>query len=281
MRRPRAARTIHVRFVAAALGLASLLGPVLATRTAHAVEPVGCPSADGAPGKRARMVFDQAVQLEASEPERALRLYQCAATIADRAVIELRIGVVAERLQQDDVAITAFERYLALAGKSAPDVDKMQQHVAEMRANHAKRAADADNRNKAAPAPITPITPPAIPPPPDGDPDGDAHRSSTPLYLGWALVGGGVVVGTVATILLVNAKEKSDDVHNLPIGTSWTSDDARGAYDSAKRSQTIGIVCLVVAPLLVAGGVVVLATRGKQRSAASAALTTHLGALSF
>ena len=223
-----------------------------------------CPAGDGAPEKRARVVFDQAVQLEASEPEHALALYQCAASLADRAVIELRIGVVAERLQQNDVAIAAFERYLSLAGKAAPDVDKMHQHVAELRAARAQRAADA---KRAASAPTGPPVATGTESP---QPEPDAERSRAPLYLGWGLVAGAGVLGAVGAGMLLDARSKSDDVQALPMGTTWSSDEARGTYDASKRSQTIGIVCLAIVPaLLIAGGVLVL-TSGSRRSASSA-----------
>ena len=225
-----------------------------------------CPAGDGAPEKRARTVFDQAVQLEASEPERALVLYQCAASIADRAVIELRIGVVAERLQRDDVAIAAFDRYLSLAGKAAPDADKMQQHVAELRAARDKReklAADAKSSSTAPSGNATAPGEPSSPPP-------EEERSRAPLYLGWSLVAGAGVLGAVGIGMLVDAHAKSDDVQALPMGTSWSSDQARGTYDGAKRSQTIGIVCLAIVPaLLIAGGILV-GTSASRRAATAA-----------
>jgi hypothetical protein len=191
----------------------------------HARDPVVCPPADGAPAKRARLLFEEAVQYEASEPERALALYQCAASLADRAVIELRIGVVAERLQRDDVAIAAFERYLAMAGSAAPDVDTMHQP--------------------------------------------DAERSRTPVYLGWGLVAGAGALAAVGAALLVDASAKSDEVHGLPAGTPWASDQARGTYDAATRSQTIGIVCFAVAPALLITGVVLLVNGRSRGSVAS------------
>jgi hypothetical protein len=158
---------------ACAITVAVAAGVVTSSATVHARDPVVCPPADGAPAKRARFLFEEAVQYEASEPERALALYQCAASLADRAVIELRIGVVAERLQRDDVAIAAFERYLAMAGSAAPDVDTMHQHVAELKASRASRAARARSAEVGPPPPPQPTTPP------------DAERSRTPVYLGW------------------------------------------------------------------------------------------------
>ncbi len=83
-------------------------------------------------------------------------------------------------------------------------------------------------------------------------------------YLGWGLVGAGVIAGAVGGGFLIDAKSKSDDVQALgspdrPV--PWDNDEARGKYESATTSQTIGIVFLVLAPALVAGGVVVLLTQ--------------------
>ena len=235
-------------------------------------EPVVCAAGDVPPEKRARVVFDQAVQLEASEPERALALYQCAASLADRAVIELRIGVVAERLQQLDVAIAAFERYLSLAGRAAPDVDKMRQHVGELRAANAKRASDARNAAIATAGP--PAAAPTEPPP-------EAERSRAPLCVGWGLVAGAAVLGAVGAGMLVDARSKSDDVQALPMGTTWSSDEARGTYDAAKRSQTIGIVCLALVPALLITGGILIASGGSRRGTASALRADSSPALSF
>ena len=71
-----------------------------------------CPSPDSNKEreKAARAVFDEGVQIEASDPEGAIARYRCAGTLAMKPAIELRIGVVAERLHRDDVAIVAFER---------------------------------------------------------------------------------------------------------------------------------------------------------------------------
>lgn len=242
---------------ACAITVAVAAGAVTSSATVHARDPVVCPPADGAPAKRARLLFEEAVQYEASEPDRALALYQCAASLADRAVIELRIGVVAERLQRDDIAIAAFERYLAMAGSAAPDVDTMHQHVAELKASRARRAAQARSAEVGPPPPPQSTTPP------------DAERSRTPVYLGWGLVAGAGALAAVGAALLVDASAKNDQVHGLPAGTPWASDQARGTYDAATRSQTIGIVCFAVAPALLITGVVLLVNGRSRASLAS------------
>jgi hypothetical protein len=206
-----------------------------------------CPTADHGREKKARSVFEEAVQIEASDPEGALLRYQCAGRLADRPAIQLRIGVVAERLGKDDIAIAAFERYLELAGASAPDVESMRQHVRELRDKRAKATAPTPSRSNASP---DPPPPPKREEPPPSDP--------MLTYLGWGLVGVGAVSGIIGTGFLIDAKSKSDKVQDLPEGTTWASPEAEGRYDSATTSQTIGIVFLALAPALIGAGIVAL-----------------------
>ncbi len=254
MRRSRSSLAITVA-VAVATGVAG----VTTSRTADARDAVVCAPADGPPAKRARVLFEEAVQYEASDPDRALALYQCAASLADRAVIELRIGVVAERLQRDDVAVAAFERYLTMAGSAAPDADTMNRHVAELKASRAKRAAQERSAAAGPPQGAPTTTPP------------EEERAKTPIYLGWGFVAGAGALAAIGAGLLVDASAKNQAVHALPPGTPWASDQARGTYDAATRSQTIGIICFAVVPALLAVGVVLLVRGSRGSSPASSA----------
>ena len=200
----------------------------------------------------ARKIFEQGVELEASDPRAALARYTCASTIVDRAVIELRIGIVAERLQLNETAIHAFTRYLELAGSAAPDAATMRRHIDELSAAAAKPKGPPPAPPKAPPPVTEPEPKPAPPPAPERAPD----RTAT--YIGWGLVALGGVIGLTGGGFLLDAKSKSDQVQALPAGTPWASDDARGTYDASKRSQTIGIVCLAAAPVVVIAGVVTL-----------------------
>ncbi len=224
-----------------------------------------CPAPDAAREKNARAMFDEAVQLEPSDPEGALARYQCAATLAAKPAIELRIGVVAERLHRDNVAIVHFERYLDLAGSSAPDAESMRAHVRELRAKHDREAKAAQSVQSASSDSA------ASAPPPDeanANVSADAETSSPErTWIGVGLVGLGVVLGGVGSGFLLDAKSKNDDVHALPPGTPWASEEARGTYDAAGRSQTIGIVCLVIAPAALIAGAVLLLTRSSRSPA--------------
>ena len=234
------------RLVGTSLVALALIAPAA---DARADASFSCPSPDSAKEreKAARAVFAEGVQIEASDPEGAIARYRCAGTLAMKPAIELRIGVVAERLHRDDVAIVAFERYLELAGGSAPDAESMRQHVKDLKA---KRDRELAERKRAKPK-DEPVGPP--PPPPD-------ETTPAGTYAGWGLAGLGVLLGAVGTGFLLAAKSNSDDVHALPAGTPWASEQARGAFDSAQSQQTTGVVLWVVAPLAIAAGVVLILT---------------------
>jgi hypothetical protein len=252
-----------MRFLAAS---SLLLLLVLIAGEAKAAPTFTCPAVSdpATKEKKARAIFEEAVQLEASDPESALVRYQCAAKLVDRPAIALRIGIVAERLHKDDVAIVAFERYLELAGTSAPDYEKMKAHVKELR-EKPKPSTDpppsntnptnnppTNGQNTPGQAPITHDQPPPPPPAP----------SQTTTYVGWGLVAGGGALAIAGSVFLAIAKSKSDDVHGLAIGTQWASDQARGTYESATQSNTIGIVLLAIAPVAIIAGGTMLFTSG-------------------
>ena len=86
---------------------------------------------------RARVLFEEAIGIEASKPEEALHLLRCADLLAERPAIKLRIGTLAERLEQTSDALAAYREYLELAGEAAPDredllrrIDKLEERIA-------------------------------------------------------------------------------------------------------------------------------------------------------
>ncbi len=247
------------------VGLPLVAFALLGAPAARADTSFTCPTPES-PRERekaARTLFDDGVQVEASDPEGALARYRCASTLAVRPVIELRIGVVAERLHRDDVAIVAFERYLELAGASAPDADSMRQHVRDLKAKRDREIAERQKRGQPKEPPKEDTVPPPPPPPHD-------EPTSPTVYAGWGLAGLGVVLGAVGTGLLVSAKSKSDAVHDLPAGTPWSSDKASGAFESAKDQQASGTVLVVIAPIALAAGVVLLLTNHSTPSSSRA-----------
>jgi hypothetical protein len=128
----------------------------------------------------------------------------------------------------------------------------MRQHIKELAAS-----------KPAPPTPTPPSKEPARQPEPKPTPERPPDKTAT--YIGWGLVALGGVLGVTGGGFLIDAKSKSDSVQSIAPSTktSWASDDARGTYDAAKRSQTIGIVCLAAAPVIVIAGVVTLLRAGR------------------
>ena len=74
------------------------------------------PEAQSTPGdEEARLVFEAgSVAFSDARYEQALELFQRAYELSDRAVLLYNVGVAADRLRRDDVALEAFQRFLAL-----------------------------------------------------------------------------------------------------------------------------------------------------------------------
>jgi tetratricopeptide (TPR) repeat protein len=220
------------------MGAMLAVGTALVAATALAVEGprAPCPDATGlgeaARYELARDLFDEALTLEAADPEGALARLGCAMRLAERPAIALRMGTIAERLGDVAGAITAYERYLALAGEHAPDRAQLRVRIDALA-----------RRRAAAPAP------PARAEPPAGD---DAS-----LRLAGALVAGaGAVAALAGGALLVAARVRSEGVEDLAPGTTrWDSDAARGELETAETEQAAGITALTVGGVAVAVGV--------------------------
>lgn len=246
------------RVLSAAVAVLVLASPAAARADETCAPPSGSAPADE---RRARALYDDAVEREAADPEGALARYRCAEALLDRPAIALRRGAVAERLGLVPEAIVAFERYLALAGADAPDATEMRAHVARLRARAAEEA-----RPDAEPAPPRAEAPRPAPP----------AQAISPA--GVVLTAAGSLAVAAGVVLLVVAKRESDDARAVPPGTPWSSDDARGAYDAARRDQTIGIFALAGGAALAAVGVVLLAW---PRTTVAAAPLGRGAALSF
>jgi hypothetical protein len=245
-----------------------------ATTPARAGESFACPSPPRSLGeqeKLARRLFQEGTAREAGDPRGALDRYACARSLVDRPAIELRMGLVAERMQLLDDAIRGFERYLELAGAAAPDANSIRVRIAELRA---KRDAQASRVTPESPPVESNVTPessrvePSPPPAQSTSHDAPSSQGALPI-VGWALVGTGAVLAIAGGALLVDSKSISDSVQSQPQGTPWASDAARGSYDSARTLQTAGIVCLALAPVALIGGIVLL-TRPRSRTTSGA-----------
>lgn len=239
-------RTCHAALLVA--GLAS---------TARAEVPA-CPTDTGNPRQmeqKGRALFEEALRREAADPRAALEILTCVQRIADKPAVSLRVGLIAERLGNKRLAAESFERYLALAGDSAPDRAEMTEHIRQLRSEVS--APPPPPRKEPEPGPE-----PTPPRPPD-------QPSPTLGYVTLA-VGGALMIG--GGLLLLSAKSRNDDVHALEAGkTYWNSPEAKGELDAAKREQTLGVVG-IAAGAVAAGIGVWLVLDEKSNVAASAQL---------
>jgi hypothetical protein len=217
------------------------LAALLVTSHARAAFAFDCAAPSGEPSEdeeSARKMFNDALALEASDPKDALERLRCAQRHADKPAIALRMGTIAERLRDRREAIAAFERYLALAGDSAPDREQLRERIVGLRRELERE------RAKPAPAPA-----PAPQPTSQGD--------EGVFIAGWVVGSVGVGVAIAGAVLLAVAKDQSDSVAAIPPGTvAWDSDEARDTFEAAERHQALGIAGLVIGGALIAGGVV-------------------------
>jgi len=220
---------------------ALLAGAVtLAPAAAHA-ERVECPADTGNAREmeqKARALFEEALRREASDPRSALEILSCIQRFADKPAVSLRLGIIAERLGNKKLAVISFERYLALAGDTAPDRTEMQQHIEQLRSQLGI---------------VEPPPPPKPEPTPEPTVPQEQGRSATP---GWLLTGGGAALMAVGGVLLLSAKSRNDDVHAIEPGTTfWNSAQAKDELDTAKREQLFGIIGLAAGAATAAVGV--------------------------
>jgi len=190
--------------------------------------------------QKGRALFEEALRREASDPRSALEILSCVQRFADKPAVSLRMGIIAERLGNKKLAVSSFERYLALAGSTAPDRVEMQQHIEQLRAELGMT-----------PPPETKPDEPVEPPPPPEVPR-EKRRDATP---GWIITGAGVALIAVGGVLLISAKNRNDDVHSIEPGTTyWNSGEARDQIDTAKREQLFGIIGVAAGAVTAAVG---------------------------
>ncbi|MBK7585290.1 MAG: hypothetical protein IPI67_34515 [Myxococcales bacterium] len=228
----------------------------LLSATVRAEVPA-CPSHTGNPDEmeeKGRALFEEALRREPADPRAALEILSCVQRIADKPAVSLRVGLISERLGNKRAAAESFERYLALAGDTAPDREAMLAHIATLRA-------------EVSAARPTPREAPPEEPPPARPPKRDTQSSPTAGYV--TLAAGGVLM-IVGGVLLVSAKNRNDTVHDLKAGeTHWNSAEAKGEIDSAKREQTLGFIGLAAGAL--ASGIGVYLVLDKQSGVSASA----------
>ena len=195
-----------------------------------------CESTDGVPDAsredRARAYFQEAVAIETSKPEEALERLRCAETLVTRPAIELRIAAISERLGRLEEAVVAYRRYLELAGDAAPDREALRARIDELQARMAAARADTAKPT------VQPID----------------------LMLPGVVLGvTGVVIAGVGAGLVGWAKAQNDEVHDLT-GVPWDSDEARGKFEAADTTQSVGIAGLTIGGAAAIAGAAMVVT---------------------
>jgi tetratricopeptide (TPR) repeat protein len=228
-----------------------LLGSLLLASTAFmpianaAAEACNKSGSASARDERARSLFDQALELEAGAPQEALAKLVCADSLVDRPAVSLRIGIIAERLQELERALVAFERYLKLAGRHAPDSETITARIGALK----EKLAEQDKAKQR------------------------AQRDDKRRMAGWVVAAVGGVTAIAGGGLLIAAKVHSDKVRSIEPGTTqWDSPEARETYEKAQREQTAGIASLVVGGVLTVTGLgLALAPRSSEPAGKTAA----------
>jgi hypothetical protein len=210
---------------------------VLCCAAPAGARPFSCPSvSDQDRIEQARTLFEDALKLEASAPDEALARLECAASFIDRPAIQLRIGVICERLSLPDRAVAAYRRYLELAGDSAPDRQAMEARIDKLR-SHVPAPASAGRR-----------------------------------IAGWVVFGSGTAIAIAGAALLGSAKALNDRAHAVAPGTvAYDSSEVRGRLDRAEVHQSLGIGGIALGVAMTGVGLAIALTPSVSGSRATAA----------
>lgn len=186
----------------------------------------------------------------------ALDYFQRAYELSSRPALLYNIGSAAERVRQDDVALAAFERYLAEMPEAPnrPAVEAriqiLRTAIAEREAREAREAATAQSAGAAD------GTDQAEAPEADGaEPTGDSSGSSV---VPWIVVGAGGAVAALGAVFVGLGYKDAGTVTDAPQGSDWSS--VSGAYDRAPRRQGIGFALVGVGVAAAVTGVILAVT---------------------
>ncbi len=236
----------HALVLAAMLGAASLPG-------AAAAQGAGS-------DEEARALFDAAtVAFDEGRYESALEYFQRAYELSHRAELLHNIGVAAERLRRDAVALDAFRRFLA----AVPDSERRAS--VEARIAILERAVEgggggAEGSSEGASAG-------SVEPHPSGGPD-----VTGPVVL---MIAGGLVAAGGAVMVGIAAADVAS-VENAARGTEWAS--VAEAYDRSEPLSIAGFVALGAGVALAASGAIWLAvTPGSSSEQATLRVVPALG----
>jgi len=185
----------------------------------------------------------------------ALEYFQRAYELSSRPALLFNIGSAAERVRQDDVALAAFEQYLAEV-PAAPNRGVVEARIAILRTAIAEREA----RTQATPDDETDEESSET----ASDEGGGSGGSAVP----WVIVGAGGGVAVLGAVFVGLGFKDAGTVEDAPQGSDWSS--VSGAYGRAPRRQGIGFALVGLGVAAAVTGVILAVTGGDDEDAAAA-----------
>lgn len=257
-----------MRPVLAWLFLLALVSPARAA----AQDAAGTTSAD-APGRsddEARALFAAAeIAYSDGRFESALESFQRAYDLSGRPELLYNIGLSAERLRQDERALSAYRSYLE-ERRETPNRASVEARIRILEQAIASHTPAPAPEVETSPAPVDqPAPPPPVPP-----------TSSGPEAGALALTITGGVVAIAGAVLLVLGTMDAGTVEHATYPAHWS--DVQGAYDRAFPLSLSGGIGLGVGLAAATAGVVWLALgSGSSGSGSSVSASIGLGGVSL
>jgi tetratricopeptide (TPR) repeat protein len=196
--------------------------------------------ADDSRDQEARALYEAGkLAFEEGRFENALRHFERAHELSGRPRLLYNIGTAADRLRRDDVALAAFERYVA----EQPDAVNRQAVEARIAVLRAQQEAARERARE--PSPPPPPSPPRAEVAVDAPPAEPASR-----WTPWLLLGGGAAATLAGgTLIFLGARDRAA-VEDAAVGTRYSA--VEDAAERAPRLMVGGSVALGVGLLGVA-----------------------------
>lgn len=245
-----------------------------AVTTTHAQE--AAPPADDSSDAVARGLFQAGrASYDAGKYEDALRYFQQAYDLSQRAALLYNLGQASDRLHQDAKTIEVFRLYL----QQVPNAENRAEVEGRLRTLErivALEAAGApsDDSAESEPGDTTSDTSAAAT---SVDLSADTQTSSSPGIAPWLVIGGSGAVLLTGVVLTIVGTGQIADVEGAARGSSFS--DVSGSADSGPMLATTGVVLMSLGAVGAAVGVVWLLGSGDDEAAP--ALTVGPGTLTL
>lgn len=252
-----------MKHAVAARGAAWWAGLVFAVLTLAGAGLPGTASAQGSDEEARALYSAGEIAYNEGRFQSALDYFQRAYELSSRPALLFNVGSAAERVRQDDVALAAFERYLAEL-PDAPNRAAVEARIQILRSAIAEREAREAREAAAAEAAAAEAARGAADAPVDADEPSESGGSSV---VPWIMVGAGGGVAALGAVFVGLGYKDAGSVEDAPQGSDWSS--VSGAYDRAPRRQGIGFALVGVGVAAAVTGVI-LAVTGDSDDEASA-----------